>query len=66
MAEIETAVGMNWPQELSSAEEWLRFTLLTRPWLMFFSAMVRPADWWCLSRGRLMSLSIWVVMNFEA
>src|ERR1700682_2604049 len=57
-----TTDGMKTPQAFEVGVKWLRFTLFERPWDMFFSAMVTPADWWCFSTGRLMNLfTCWVI-----
>src|SRR5690242_3974599 len=39
-----TTEGMKTPQAFEVGVRWLRFTLLTMPWDMFFKAMVTPAD----------------------
>jgi len=63
---ISTTVGMNMPQALLELEMWLRATLLTMPWERFFSAMVTPADWWCLRTPRLITLLTSLLMKREA
>ena len=45
-------VGMNWLQTLVPGVLWERATLFTKPWLMFFSAPVTPADPWSFKHGQ--------------